>query len=1069
MIRFSDSRHGGFTLLETLLTVAILVILLGVSAVGAARYRDPLKITELDNAARAIYMAAENRAVLLQNSGAAVSLLSSSAPDGGGPVLPDTSAPLDDGSSVSLRVLSDTADSAILNDLLPSGVIDPQLREGYFYILYDKSTRHVFEVFYAEKAFDEGLLADLRDKSRSERIKYFRDGLAPCLVGHYAGGRADTFGTPLPTPGVEVVIENAEELTLTVKFTLPDGLPDGVTYSPSVKLYYPANSSTPIHEFSLSALTFAGNTGIYHTVLDSLKSGKHFKDLGSFPSGLGGDFKVVAGLTLSAEGCLDSSYYAKGVDNSLFDTITHDESTAYISNLRHLQNLDSVTSGAANKEAAEQRGDIAAGIYPGLSSSYKFAPIENDNLKSYDGKNFYISSLNVTKESVGNKWGAGLFGSVQSGFVLRNVFLKDSSIAGTDLKNHERTGALVGTTGNIQLENCRTENVTVAGTSSNTDYVGGLLGYSWGKAEFKNCQVVNAKANGTGVAGGMLGEASNATFTDCTVEKVSVKSEKSHAGGLAGNMLYNFTFTRCHTLNAEVSSTGGVVGGIAGYTWSGTISFEDCEVRGSAKMDGSSTGGLLGSEGTLGTVTFTNCKVGEDGNDIRLNGWVNAGGLAGGTDGTARFTGCTVGTSGGGEKTVQITAGSYAGGLVGNAISGQFTQCKASNAIVGKENGTTTEAGGLVGRTEGWNKDWKEDWRIRGSSFQGCTVSNMTVQGDLNVGGLVGGAIDVNMMYYNGPCGAENVTVTAKGSAGGLVGNTIRGQFSDCRAVNAKVDAGNAAGGLIGRVQYTYYTDDQAQIKEVIPEGAQVTNLKNCQVYWNNPSSLKNGDTLLYQVTASTAGGLVSEIRNGAKIRDSFAATLVKGVNYAGGLIGNYAKADFEPALGEDMGEDIQKDISTVAIKESYSDCYIQSGSTAGGLLGMKEFDNYSLNLMDVYAAGFIDSTPSAAGLYGGWSTGTTAQNVYVAMGYTNAPSTAVIYPLAAHVDAFTNASNCHYLNYSGNSDGKTYEQMKGLSMGSAFGTPPETHPYNLDGGTRTVYPFPGLKGLPHYGDWTTS
>ena len=71
----NGKRHGGFTLIETLLVTAILMILLGLSLVGVARYRDYLKITELDNEAREIFMAAENRAVLLENSGESISLL----------------------------------------------------------------------------------------------------------------------------------------------------------------------------------------------------------------------------------------------------------------------------------------------------------------------------------------------------------------------------------------------------------------------------------------------------------------------------------------------------------------------------------------------------------------------------------------------------------------------------------------------------------------------------------------------------------------------------------------------------------------------------------------------------------------------------------------------------------------------------------------------------------------------------------------------------------------------------------------------------------------------------------
>ena len=61
-------NRRGFTLVETLLVIAVLVILLAVSAVGVAVYLRQAQVTELDNAAREIYLAAQNRAILLQGS-----------------------------------------------------------------------------------------------------------------------------------------------------------------------------------------------------------------------------------------------------------------------------------------------------------------------------------------------------------------------------------------------------------------------------------------------------------------------------------------------------------------------------------------------------------------------------------------------------------------------------------------------------------------------------------------------------------------------------------------------------------------------------------------------------------------------------------------------------------------------------------------------------------------------------------------------------------------------------------------------------------------------------------------
>ena len=49
---------GGFTLLDTLLAVVILIVLLAVSVVGILAFLRQMQITDLDNAAREIYLAA---------------------------------------------------------------------------------------------------------------------------------------------------------------------------------------------------------------------------------------------------------------------------------------------------------------------------------------------------------------------------------------------------------------------------------------------------------------------------------------------------------------------------------------------------------------------------------------------------------------------------------------------------------------------------------------------------------------------------------------------------------------------------------------------------------------------------------------------------------------------------------------------------------------------------------------------------------------------------------------------------------------------------------------------------
>lgn len=1062
-MKLYQDRSSGFTLVEALAATAILIILLGLSAVGVARWRDPLKITELDNAARAIYMAAENRAVLLQNSGASFSLLADSPGEG---ITASEVSVTQDGTeqTVSLCVLSDAARADILDELLPAGVIDPSLRDGHFYILYDKNTCHVFEVFYAEEKFDKTELNDLRGRNRSQRVSYYRGDTANrCLVGYYEGGLAGQIGTkPLPTPGVEVLIENGSELRLTVRYTIPAQLTGAdVKRVPTVTLEYKGekvkllfvndvtkNVVSPYSERLTKDQDITSNTkpmsAEYIWTLDSLEQDgggnftKRFKDLFNNPDSIafGGDFTVTASLRLSADGYLSSSSSAQATDNSLFDT-TSTGDTAKVANLRHLQNLDSDSSGAAGKKTAVQCADIDCSKYIGnngneLVSNYEFKPIQNNDLTAYDARHdeagaaalpYSISNLTVTANSADKKNGAGLFGSVGSEFIFQSVRLVNS-------------------------------NVTTESTSS-----GALLGYFWSPVKFDSCQVIGAKISTSGVAGGMAGfnwdesNSGHVIFINCTIEKLEVNSSSGYAGGLlggknidetkaTGNATVSFTdctaneiqvtglnytggltgavdsttsFTNCQVVNAAVKITGWKVstGGIAGYNATTDISFQNCKVEALtvSSLNESYAGGMLGGKGSKGTATFINCEIGTDGQSIAIFGH-HAGGILGNADegSTAQFSACTVGMKTG--NTVKITGVNYAGGLVGNSGGGSLDDSKISNADI-TATGDFSEAGGLAGRTTN-------------SDFMRCT--------------------------------ATGVTVNAGNSAGGLAGNVTGGAFSDCKSINAKAAStawSSEAGGLVGRMNGT--------------------NLTKCWVYWENTAGMTALD---FKVTAVTVGGLVGSIKSGGTITESFAATLVKGTTYAGGLVGNL-----------DMPAENQLNNPT-KITKSYADCYIWSGSWAGGLIGVQQYliskkgevteevyDYLKLTLQEVYATGKISGAESAAGLCGGWATIRSGketektENVYVAMQYSGV---AYIHSLAAHWDALTGASNYHFLNYNENTSGKTYNQMSDQTfantMGTAFQKPASsTVPYNLDGGSRATYPFPGLVGLPHYGDWPIS
>ncbi len=65
---------SGFTMMETLVALAVLVILMGITFVPIASLASSLKMTQIDNYAKSIYQAAQNRLVSMKASGTLVEL-----------------------------------------------------------------------------------------------------------------------------------------------------------------------------------------------------------------------------------------------------------------------------------------------------------------------------------------------------------------------------------------------------------------------------------------------------------------------------------------------------------------------------------------------------------------------------------------------------------------------------------------------------------------------------------------------------------------------------------------------------------------------------------------------------------------------------------------------------------------------------------------------------------------------------------------------------------------------------------------------------------------------------------
>ena len=209
--RLHKNRHG-FTLMETLLVIALLAVLLAVSVVGVLAYRRQMQIAELDAAAREIYMAAQNRAVLLHNSqrleALAVREDGSNSLDGVFAIPGDS----DSGEVTAYYVHMDEA----AGDLLPAEAVEPALWDGDFYIVYEPESASVMDVFFTwtELPVNGGFAAfydSWRGVARALRMN------SDPMIGYYGSSSGESGSTEsLLAPIIEIgEDENVLRVTVT--------------------------------------------------------------------------------------------------------------------------------------------------------------------------------------------------------------------------------------------------------------------------------------------------------------------------------------------------------------------------------------------------------------------------------------------------------------------------------------------------------------------------------------------------------------------------------------------------------------------------------------------------------------------------------------------------------------------------------------------------------------------------------------------------------------------------------------------------------------------------------------
>ena len=575
MTRRAKRHNGGFTLTEMLLTVAILVVLLGLAMIPITRLRRELRQTELDAKAEIIFMAAQNRLTQLRAAGRSEDYQTGVKPLG---IVPrDADQEAGDYSGLCYVASGDAAADSIL----PEGQVDAELRRASWVVEFDPKSGSVYAVFYSEEELNYRPDSFNGLRYRAQRLK---NGAA---VGYYGGDSVGALITGDLESEVEVV--NGEQLLLNISCAMQGG--EALHFYVTLRDEY--GNTTGEIELKRNGEVTPGSTYRAVMVLDDLTEGAglRFGQQERFRMLVpGADLTITVRVT-SDSGQVDEARVVRTA-NSLFSGVSDTAAgrTARIACGRHLQNLDQ-DSGLNDSRAAKrvvravQEKDIRfeggeneedwASCYPGQT----FRPIRNGELKEYDsttaaaGVTYHPVIYGLTAESGGD---AGLFEYVRGG-ALRHITLADAKISGGG-----SVGALAGSTsGSVTIEGCLAYISPARGSLTGAES-------AWLRG---------------GTAGGLVGTSEGGTLTVTGSAAATVIDGRQQAGGLlgyskGGAVSIEGSYADCYLFaDAGSGSAGGLIGACYGTS---VISIADCYAAGF--LSGGTTGGLASGELSGGTL-----------------------------------------------------------------------------------------------------------------------------------------------------------------------------------------------------------------------------------------------------------------------------------------------------------------------------------------------------------------------------------------------------------------------------------------------------------------------------------
>lgn len=588
----------GFSLMEMLVTVLILVILFALAMIPISKIQKNLRQTELDSRAEMIFSAVQNRMTRLQaagqdsyyqpTSGVGVEKLNMIPKDADEEKYKDTTL------AYVTSADKNNKDSAA-SWIYPETEAEADLWDGSWVVEFDPSSGSVYAVFFSRE--------DMKYTPESFNDLRYRDNRLEkgAKIGYYGGDSVGAAATESLDLTVDVINKDQLLVVASCKVNLRN--------KPQFYAVIKDESGHTVKEFEIedgAVDTVKTENGLRTAtlVLDNLSAEKNlrfgqqtrFKDL------IPGENLTVT-IRVKDENNNQIQGTSKTVTtNSLFAEVRDDASgiggtgrTAVIKYGRHLQNLEEASGLTPAITAAVQERDIQfksdeSDSWGVLYPTQNFVPLVNPKINSYHSKiGSYcpvIYDLTVDTTDTTDTTDAGLF----------------QTFAG-ELKNIRLAGAQIKGSGNV----------------------GGLVGKLTGETTIDGCQVYLSRAKGQlnektekdiwidgAVSGGLVGDTDFSALTIQNSLAATVIQGKTAAGGLVGighgGISLDHSYADCY-LYSDPDTTetdAGYAGGLIGWRYGATTTLKITDCYAAGFLVGKTTAGLVACDLSADNNTLQN-------------------------------------------------------------------------------------------------------------------------------------------------------------------------------------------------------------------------------------------------------------------------------------------------------------------------------------------------------------------------------------------------------------------------------------------------------------------------------